>query len=153
MQHTLLIDSEIAMRKLGEQIARQMTPGSCIELIGDVGAGKTTFVKGLGAGLGVDEDVQSPSFTISRVYTTPAGRELHHYDFYRLPDAGILEYEFAESLNNMQAITVVEWADVVAGILPAQRVRLTISAIDETRRKVILEGMEMGEDYDSGTKD
>ena len=137
----LIITSESAMRAFGERFAATLRGDECLELIGDVGAGKTTFVKGLAKGLGILEDVQSPSFTISRVYTAPSGQRLDHYDFYRLPDAGILEYEFAESLEDPQVITVVEWADVVHDILPAHRITVRISPTgdNETTRKVILE--------------
>ncbi|HYG83393.1 MAG TPA: tRNA (adenosine(37)-N6)-threonylcarbamoyltransferase complex ATPase subunit type 1 TsaE [Verrucomicrobiae bacterium] len=141
-QHEIRIISEGMMRAFGKHLAHYVKGGDCLELVGDVGAGKTTFVKGLGEGLGITEDIQSPSFTISRVYQAPSGLELHHYDFYRLPDAGVLEYEFAESLANPRAITVVEWADVVHDILPTSHIRLKIVATGETNRRVGLSGME-----------
>lgn len=127
------------MRILGRQLARLLKGGECLELIGDVGAGKTTLVKGIANGLGIDEAVQSPSFTISRVYTADS-LSLHHYDFYRLPDAGILEYEFAESVSDPTVITIVEWADIVHDILPKARIRITIVPFAETSRRVTIEG-------------
>lgn len=99
--------------------------GEMIELTGDVGAGKTTFTKGLGEGLGVDDDVQSPSFTISREYEARDGLELHHYDFYRLNDPGVVKYELAESVANPKAITVVEWGETARDVLPAEHVTLS----------------------------
>ena len=106
-----------------------------IELIGDVGAGKTTFTKGLGEGLKVDEDIQSPSFTISREYEARDGLELHHYDFYRLNDPGVVKYELAESVANSKAITVVEWGETARDVLPDERVTLSFryTADGETR--------------------
>lgn len=112
---------------LGERIGSALQGGEVIELIGDVGAGKTTFVKGLGRGLLLDEDVQSPSFTISRVYQARDGLELHHYDFYRLQDAGVMSYELAESIDDPKVVTVVEWAETVKEVLPDEHVRLTLA--------------------------
>lgn len=124
------------MQEFGEQLGARLEAGDVIELIGDVGAGKTTFVRGLAKGLGVEETVQSPSFTISRVYDATNGRRLAHYDFYRLDDAGIMAEELAEAVNDKQTIVVIEWADAVAGVLPANRLTLTITAPTEDTRTV-----------------
>ena len=130
------------MRSWAAQIGARLKGGECLELVGDLGAGKTTFVKGMASGLAITDDVQSPTFTLSRVYEARDGLRLDHYDFYRLPDAGILEYEFAESAADPKVITVVEWADVIHDILPAHRLTLTITAVDENSRRVVMEGDE-----------
>jgi tRNA threonylcarbamoyladenosine biosynthesis protein TsaE len=93
-----IINSEIEMKQLGEEIGHSLKGGEVLELIGDVGAGKTTFTKGLAKGLGVAETVQSPSFTISRMYEA-GDLTLSHYDFYRLNDAGIMAMEIASALK------------------------------------------------------
>ena len=90
------INSTDEMIAFGEEIGRQISEGMVLELIGDVGAGKTTFTKGLAKGLGISETVQSPTFTISRVYEGEK-LTLSHYDFYRLNDYGIMEMELAEN--------------------------------------------------------
>ena len=113
------------MKAFGARVGALVRGGEMIELIGDVGAGKTTFTKGLGEGLKVDDDVQSPSFTISREYQARDGLELHHYDFYRLNDPGVVKYELAESVANPQVITVVEWGETARDVLPDERVTLT----------------------------
>lgn len=114
--------------------------GEVLELTGDVGSGKTTFTKGLAEGLGVTDDVQSPSFTISRVYKGRDGLELHHYDFYRLPDPGIMRYDLSESTNDSKAVTVVEWAETVEDVLPKERVAITFTyGKGETQRIVHVE--------------
>lgn len=128
------VESEQAMKDYGRQIGEQLHGGEVIELIGDVGAGKTTFVKGLAAGLGVDEAVQSPSFTISRVYEARDDLQLVHYDFYRLADAGILNDELAETMNDALNITVIEWADIVDGILPKERMSIMFTSPTQTTR-------------------
>lgn len=130
-----IINSELEMKNLGGEIAKLLKGGEVLELIGDVGAGKTTFTKGLAQGLGVAETVQSPTFTISRIYD---GKNftLTHYDFYRLNDAGIMSLELASVLEESENITVVEWAESVAEILPENRIRLEILSQNETSRKV-----------------
>lgn len=109
------------MTALARMIGERLKGGEVIELTGDVGSGKTTFTKGLALGLGVRDDVQSPSFTISRVYEARSGLTLAHYDFYRLPDAGIMSYDIAESTKDTKTITVVEWGETVGDVLPQDR--------------------------------
>ena len=135
--------SELAMRELGRDIGRQLKGGEVIELVGDVGAGKTTLVKGIATGLGVEEDVQSPSFTISRTYQTARlDLLLAHYDFYRLHDPGIMASELGEVVNDKGVVTVVEWAEIVNDVLPDGHVRVTIIPTSETARRVVIEGIE-----------
>ncbi|MDB5165683.1 MAG: hypothetical protein JWM00_573 [Candidatus Saccharibacteria bacterium] len=133
------------MKLLGGRIGQLLHGGELIELIGDVGAGKTTFTKGLATGLTIDEDVQSPSFTISRLYEARDDLRLAHYDFYRLSDAGIMAHELSESIHDPQMITVVEWADAVAHVLPKERLQIRLvspSIADRT-----LEITPLGERY------
>lgn len=120
------VKNDTDMLLLGKRLGALLRGGEMIELIGDVGAGKTTLVKGIGQGLLVDDDVQSPSFTISRVYRARDGIELHHYDFYRLQDAGVMSFELAESIDEPRAVTVVEWAGTVQDVLPAERMIIKI---------------------------
>lgn len=130
------VASEQETKDLGRTIGALLKGGEVFQLIGDVGAGKTTFVKGLAAGLGVDDDVQSPSFTISRVYDARDGLSLVHYDFYRLTDPGIMANELQEMINDPATVTVIEWADIVEGVLPARHFTLRLTAPTETRRSI-----------------
>ena len=127
------IDSSDAMQEFGAHVGALLKGGEVIELIGDVGAGKTTFVRGLARGMGVDEVVQSPSFTINRVYDAADGKRLIHYDFYRLEDAGIMNDELADALKDQRAVLVIEWAGAVEDVLPEDRLVLRIASdvIDE----------------------
>ncbi len=124
------------MQDFGERLGALLQGGDVIELVGDVGAGKTTFVRGLAKGLGVEETVQSPSFTISRLYEADRGRRLAHYDFYRLDDAGIMTDELAEAIRDTQTVVVIEWADAVSGVLPGNRLTMTITSPSEDTRVV-----------------
>lgn len=134
------VTNEIETRAVAEKLGSLLKGGEIIELIGDVGAGKTTFVKGLAEGLGVDEDVQSPSFTINRLYEARDGLRLAHYDFYNLADAGIMKHELAETLQDPTTITVIEWGNIVEGILPENRLTIRLESPTETSRKLTLGG-------------
>ena len=129
------INSTDEMIAFGEEIGRQISEGMVLELVGDVGAGKTTFTKGLAKGLGISETVQSPTFTISRVYEGEK-LTLSHYDFYRLNDYGIMEMELAENLSNPKNVTVVEWAGDLAEILPKKHLKLVFESSSKNQRKV-----------------
>lgn len=127
------------MKAFGARLGAFLRGGELIELVGDVGAGKTTLTKGIAEGLGVDEDVQSPSFTISRVYSTSNHLQFAHYDFYRLSDPGIMAAELHETLHESHVITVIEWAEIVGDILPADRLTIQMmAASSETTRRLIL---------------
>lgn len=124
------------MKEFGQQLGRILRGGEVIELIGDVGAGKTTFTKGLAIGMGIDEVVQSPSFTISRTYENTESIRMVHYDFYRLHDAGVMKQDLQESIEDDKTVTVVEWADIVSGVLPDDRLSLRFTSPTETSRSV-----------------
>lgn len=130
------VKSETDTKALGEKLGAFLKGGEVLQLVGDVGAGKTTFVKGLAKGLGIDEDVQSPSFTISRVYDGRDNLQLIHYDFYRLTDPGIMALELNEAMHDPQAITVIEWADSVAELLPHNHWTLSFVPSSETARTI-----------------
>ena len=126
------------MKTFGAELGAVLGGGEIIELVGDVGAGKTTLTKGIAKGLGVGEDVQSPSFTISRVYDARDGLQLAHYDFYRLHDAGIMAAELHEMVSDPQTVTIIEWAEIVGGVLPEDRLTVRIASPSETARRVEL---------------
>lgn len=132
------VTSEDAMKAFGVRLGGLLAGGEVLELVGDVGAGKTTLTKGIAAGMGVSEDVQSPSFTISRVYDGRDDMQLAHYDFYRLGDAGIMADELHETIHNPRTTTVIEWAGIVSGVLPADHVTLSITSPGETVRLIEL---------------
>ena len=127
---------EDEMKTLGSKLGALFTGGEVIELVGDVGAGKTTLAKGIAKGLGVDEDVQSPSFTISRVYTTASDLQLAHYDFYRLNDPGIMISELDETLHDPKTVTLIEWAEIVSGVLPEDHITVQIVSPTEDTREI-----------------
>lgn len=123
----MIIHSEQEMLDYGAKFAHKLKSPAVIELIGDVGVGKTTFVRGLAQGLGITESVTSPSFTISKQYALPDGGKLIHYDFYRLPDPGLMAADLQESISDPNAITIIEWSDSVTDLLPSNHIKITIN--------------------------
>lgn len=105
-----------------------------IELVSDIGGGKTTFTRGLARGINSEDTVSSPTFTLSNVYTGPR-LTMHHFDFYRLPEPGIMREELAEVLADDTNVTVVEWAGIVDDVLPKDRLTITITTTDESSRR------------------
>lgn len=136
----IAVDSELAMKALGARLGSLLVGGESIDLTGDVGAGKTTFTKGIAEGLGVDEEVLSPTFTISRTYDGRDGLQLAHYDFYRLNSAGIMHDELSETVASNQTVTVIEWSDIVKGILPTDHISIHITSPEETVRHLSFTG-------------
>ena len=115
-----------AMRDLGRLVAEPLRPGDVVVLTGELGAGKTTFTQGLGAGLGVRGDVTSPTFVISRVHpSTVGGPALVHVDAYRL--GGIAELDDLDLDTSLEdSVTVVEWGEGIAEGLAESRLEVRI---------------------------
>ncbi len=127
------------MHALGVRLGAALRGGEIIVLIGDIGAGKTTLTKGIACGLGIDADVQSPTFTLNRIYEARDGLELAHYDFYRLSDPGIMALELAERVRDPRSITVIEWAQAVADVVPDDYLAVKIQAVGENERLLACE--------------
>lgn len=128
--------NESELRTWGKHLGRSLRGGECVELIGDVGAGKTTLTKAIAVGMGIEEDVQSPTFTLSRIYETDR-LTLHHYDFYRLSEAGVMSYELAESIAAPRVVTIIEWADTVADVLPPERLVITLRSTPDGEARLV----------------
>ncbi len=125
---------------LGESLGKSLKGGEIIELSSDLGGGKTTFTRGLAKGLGVNANITSPSFVVSKVYQGDL-LELHHYDFYRLGDIGIMSQELQEVIDNIENVTVIEWASGAHDLLPRDRLlRIELLALDnEKSREIVLD--------------
>ena len=123
---------------LAEKIGRSLKGGEVIELVSDLGGGKTTFVRGLARGLESHDHVASPTFTISRIYKGNK-LELHHFDFYRLPDAGLMAHEIADVIGDESIVVVIEWGDVVAHVLPEERLTIALQRTGDESRELVLE--------------
>ena len=133
----MIIKGESSMKKLGKRLGDSLRGGDIIELIGDVGAGKTTLTRGIARSLGIEDTLQSPTFTISREYKGEKLR-LVHYDFYRLSEPGIMADELNETLRDTNTVSVIEWSDAVEEVLPDNRIIIKILPVsnDENSRDV-----------------
>jgi tRNA threonylcarbamoyladenosine biosynthesis protein TsaE len=120
--------------QLAEALGAKLRGGEVLELVSDLGGGKTTFTRGLVRGAGSSDKVASPTFTLSREYDAPKFT-IAHFDFYRLGEAGIVGDELAEVISDPEYVSVVEWGDIVHDVLPEDRltVRIKLNA-DESRR-------------------
>ncbi|HYH74855.1 MAG TPA: tRNA (adenosine(37)-N6)-threonylcarbamoyltransferase complex ATPase subunit type 1 TsaE [Candidatus Saccharimonadales bacterium] len=122
--------------QLAQKLGEHLRGGEVIELVSDLGGGKTTFTRGLVRGAGSTDTVASPTFTISKMYQT-ATFEIHHFDFYRLQEAGIVADELAEVAGDPQTVVIVEWSDVVQHVLPQDRLTLTITQTPDGERDLV----------------
>jgi tRNA threonylcarbamoyladenosine biosynthesis protein TsaE len=120
---------------LAAKLGAALKGGEVIELVSDLGGGKTTFVRGLARGAGSQDKVASPTFTVSRVYRT-SHFTIHHFDFYRLADPGIVANELAEVVNQPDIVVVVEWADVVRHVLPQDRLTIRFQSMPSDDRQL-----------------
>lgn len=112
-----------------------MRGGEVIELVSDLGGGKTTFVRGLARGMGSTDPVRSPSFTLSHQYRADQ-LTLYHFDFYRLFEPGIMRDELAEVLTDPKAVVVVEWGKIVEDVLPTERLTVSLRVTGDESREL-----------------
>jgi len=129
--------SEAETKKIGRRIGALLKSGDVVALVGELGAGKTTFVKGLVKGLGVplkEKDVTSPTFTLVHEYE---GREkVFHMDWYRLGSLRRSDQALCEECFDSDAVTVVEWADRDESILPKHCLRVELKHKDVHTRRI-----------------
>lgn len=137
---TVKIANENDMKRFGEELGKMLVGGECIELVGDIGSGKTTMAKGIARGMEIADTIQSPTFTVNRVYESPKGLRLSHYDFYRLADPGVMADELYETLADKNTAVVIEWGDVVKSVVPSERLCITFASPMADTRELTLSG-------------
>ena len=130
-------DSAEATERLGADLATRLRPGDVVLVTGDLGAGKTTFVRGAARALGVVEPVVSPTFTIGRRYRGDA--TVSHLDLYRLDGLGEEEPGFLDDYLTADAITFVEWPEVADHALERVRAKVTIEHAGGDEREVTID--------------
>lgn len=120
---------------LGKRLGESLKGGEVIEFVGDLGAGKTSFMRGVAEGLKSDDSVTSPTFTLSNIYSGRDGLSIHHFDFYRLSEPGLIEEQLKEAVEDPKAIVCVEWAESVRGVLLEDKITIQITTLDEDTRE------------------
>ncbi|ERN41837.1 ATPase, YjeE family [Rubidibacter lacunae KORDI 51-2] len=132
------LEDAAATQRLGYRLGQQLIPGSTLLLHGDLGAGKTTLVQGLGAGLGIDQAIASPTFALANEYLE--GRvPLYHLDLYRLEPpavAGLLPELYWEGEEVLPGIVAIEWAQRLP-YLPPSYVNLWLEMVGDSRRATL----------------
>lgn len=141
MKLEVITNSENETMLVAEKLAKTIKAPCVISLVGDLGAGKTTFTKGFAKGLGVKDIVTSPTFTLFNEYLDQPTK-LYHFDMYRISgDEEIKELGFEEyfDLKKLDGITLVEWAENTPEIMPKKYSKITFEKLDDEKRKIIIE--------------
>ena len=135
-QSIIYTHSEAETEAAGAELARRLAPGTVVALYGDLGAGKTAFVRGRARGLGLIARVSSPTFTIVNEY--PGERELCHFDMYRLESADELFDIGWEDYLRRGAVCAVEWSERVEEAFEGSELRVRIEKLGDTERKITI---------------
>ena len=133
--------SQLETEELGRKLAEKLPGGSVVAMYGDLGAGKTAFVRGMAKGMGLSCRVSSPTFTIVNEYL--GERELIHFDMYRLSGADELFDIGWEDYISRGAVCVVEWSENVQDAFFGDEVVVRIEKLNDTDRKITIEGAEL----------
>lgn len=140
---TFVTESCEETEKLGQMLAVTLKNGQTVALYGDLGVGKTAFIRGLARGLGYSGRVTSPTFSIVNEYIEPGlGVVLAHFDLYRLEASELFDVGWYEILDS-GTVCAVEWAQNAGEEMPADAVRVHISGSGDGEREIIIEGAEL----------
>ena len=133
--------SQLETEEMGQKLAEKLPGGSVVAMYGDLGAGKTAFVRGMAKGMGLSCRVSSPTFTIVNEYL--GERELIHFDMYRLSSADELFDIGWEDYLSRGAVCAVEWSENVQDAFFGDEVVVRIEKLNDTDRKITSEGAEL----------
>ena len=133
-----ITNSEKETEELGARIAQRLPDGSVVAFYGELGSGKTAFVRGMARGMGIDALVNSPTFTIVNEYVGP--RSLFHFDMYRLGSADELYDIGWEDYLARNGVCAVEWSENVEDAFEGDEVVITFRKLDDTTREITVEG-------------
>ncbi len=126
--------------KIGVELSEKIKPGSVVALTGSLGAGKTTFVKGVASGLGIKSEITSPSFTIIKEYYE--GRiPLYHMDLYRIGSFEELYMIGFEELIYGVGLSIIEWSEKAEELLPSERIDVDIAINNDGSRQITTKGL------------
>jgi len=138
-----LSTSPLYTEELAFKISRKLNCGNVLALVGELGTGKTTFVRGLvkGLGMGKERMVKSPTFTLFSIY--PASKTIYHFDLYRIDEEDFIDIGGLEYLQTQEGIVVLEWAEKVKLLLPMNTILIEFfhsefSLRDTQKRKIVI---------------
>jgi tRNA threonylcarbamoyladenosine biosynthesis protein TsaE len=126
--------------EIGQQIASTLVGGDILLMYGDLGAGKTTLTKGIAKGLGVDNDITSPTFTLMNMYPVDVGnlKQLVHIDTYRMEDAQeLLDIGVQDYLGSPDTVTIIEWPEKIESLLTGKNIKkIHLEHLGEEKRNI-----------------
>lgn len=132
---------------LARRIGAAVKPGTCIAFFGGMGAGKTTFTRGLAEGIGLPDLVSSPTFALVNEYHAAGCTPVYHFDMYRVTSPEALETTGFWDYPQADSVFVIEWAENIADELPEPLVKITITGSGEQPRQITVEGEEQLDDF------
>ena len=136
----IITKSEIETQQAGAELVKTLAPGSVVAMYGDLGAGKTAFVRGMTRGIGIDFPVSSPTFNVVNEY--PGKVPLFHFDMYRLGSADELFDIGWDDYLERGGICAVEWSENVEEAFEPGTVKVTITKLSDSEREITVEVME-----------
>lgn len=135
MEYGVTTKNELETIEIAQNFESEKFPNMIICLDGELGSGKTVFTKGIANALGIDETITSPTYTIIKEYNGEL--PLYHMDVYRLD--GNIDGTGIEEYFSKGGVVVIEWADTIKNILPAERLDIKFKVLDENKRLLIFE--------------
>lgn len=133
--------SEAETEKFASELAASLKVGSAVLLRGDLGAGKTVFSRGFARGLGCDDTLSSPTYTIVQEYMLPGNNRLYHMDLYRIADANsALGFGVDEFIDDPKAFKLIEWPERIESLLPEKSVNVHITHKGDEEREIRVTG-------------
>ena len=140
MNKTIISTDENMTKEIGHKLADLLPNGSVVLLLGDLGAGKTTLVRGVAEALGITEKVTSPTFNIMKIYLKGT-RPLVHIDAYRLEDNNA-DIGLEEFIGIERGLTFIEWPMYIKNLIPDNAYVITLKHLGDNRREIYIEGDE-----------
>lgn len=139
----MITHSRTETQQYGEELVRQLSPGTLLALKGDLGAGKTTLVQGLLAGLGAVPPYPSPTFVLMNQYelpqiTTTGIRRVYHADAYRVGQDDFEKLGFLEWCADPAGLVILEWPERLGDLVPTKHTEINIRSLSETEREIVL---------------
>lgn len=147
MKYSVITKNDLETEKVGKELVELVHAGDLICLYGNLGAGKTTFVKGFAKALGITSRIISPTFVIIREHTVPKNKKLidklYHLDLYRLEkDSELLGIDLKGLLQETSAVVLIEWPEIAKSIVPIHRWDVTIVLREDDTREITIEQYE-----------
>ena len=138
-------NSEQDTLQFARKYAKNLKPGQILGLVGELGAGKTLFTKGLADGLGINQNISSPTFNLMRLYEinnpkiNKKIKRFCHIDAYRVKNEyEVINVGVEDYMGQNDSVTVIEWADKIKNILPSRVIYINFEIKDNTQRKIII---------------